>query len=945
MKFRNLFFGLVIILFLVGGVSGAVNYAASANGGVHNMFMTDAFGGSDVCCGYYDGPFTSTCSMPCPSPNYQYLTVVIDENGTTKEGFFMNSGGAGRRFNLHSQVTLDSPKNLNSISYDVYTSGSADSTVGSCSGHAEEVYVHYFGTPIDSWNSIAYYGPLTGRHTRNIVGNYQNVDGIYLKLCFNTGGAPDAKVYEIEALGSSCGDGTCDIDEICGDTNNAPECNADCGACPETNTCSNENQTIMKLFQPTNSHGALWSYSGGDYPIDICYTGTAPANPHPECTVDNSFLWLTADYNSHASTYKTDDYNIGVCYGDLSCRVVDESDDGNIPEYCAVDEKEVVALYQNTNSHLTDPNYLPDGIISLWKFDEDVSGVTSLTFKDSVGDNDGTWHSCDEYTIPGCSGETQFYDGKIRKAELFEPDDKDYIEVADDNSLDLTTFTLGTWINIYSLHPGSILIKGEDLSNDLVNYEIQISKLDLLSETSYSIKFVIENTDYAPFRYWAVYPIDESYLQKFMHIAYTFEGGELKFYINGVDRTEDLEIYSQTLSGVITPVLEIPADFLPTTVDSPLFIGAFREKDGNIKKRFFNGLIDEVAIYNRALTSEEVQHRYNVGVYEKKICCKSAPIEEIYWANMSGDKITSAEIGDTVLMIYEGMAGENGNYDFTIYESDDISRDDLIKTINADETFVYGNDLAAKWEITKEDWEKDVISDPEFIFRVSTAESEDLIVPENSYNNSPPQTQIINPISGANYTIDGSSTREISFNQSSSDEDDDLKILWDFGDGSDSGWLLNCLTSGDCNTTHSYSDSGYKIIKLTAEEMERVPAQSAVNYTGIYVYKPGINVFAVISEPEFGKPQTGRFVKFDGGDSFAANCSLKDGECETGYCLINDTIDLCCKKIANASDSSLILKWSFDGTEDSKYENKTSNTKFFSDAGKHLIKLKVGYLE
>jgi len=111
-------------------------------------------------------------------------------------------------------------------------------------------------------------------------------------------------------------------------------------------TCSDDENIIMRLYQPTNSHGALWD--GSDlYTTEICYDGTAPANPHPECTEDNSFLWLSADYNSHASTYETAEYNVGVCYKGLECVPTNEAScDGEI----------LLSLYQDTNSHIGEGN-------------------------------------------------------------------------------------------------------------------------------------------------------------------------------------------------------------------------------------------------------------------------------------------------------------------------------------------------------------------------------------------------------------------------------------------------------------------------------------------------------------------------------------------------------------------------------------------------------------
>ena len=112
-----------------------------------------------------------------------------------------------------------------------------------------------------------------------------------------------------------------------------------------------DNQTIMKLYQQNNSHGALWNDT--NYNWDICYGGAVPATPHPTCDDDNSFLWLYSADNSHASTTKTDYYATGVCYGDLECSVEVISDGSN----CSDGSEPILSLYSQTNSHMAAGNY------------------------------------------------------------------------------------------------------------------------------------------------------------------------------------------------------------------------------------------------------------------------------------------------------------------------------------------------------------------------------------------------------------------------------------------------------------------------------------------------------------------------------------------------------------------------------------------------------------
>jgi len=75
------------------------------------------------------------------------------------------------------------------------------------------------------------------------------------------------------------------------------------------------------------------------------------------------------------------------------------------------------------------------------------------------------------------------------------------------------------------------------------------------------------------------------------HIAGTFDGTTLRCYLNGVET--DTNLLSAIKSGNAT-----------------LFIGQVGW--GNI----FNGVVDELKIYNRALSVEEVQADYEAGFME-----------------------------------------------------------------------------------------------------------------------------------------------------------------------------------------------------------------------------------------------------------------------------------------------------------------------------------------
>lgn len=317
------------------------------------------------------------------------------------------------------------------------------------------------------------------------------------------------------------------------------------------------------------------------------------------------------------------------------------------------------------------------------------------------------------------------------------------------------------------------------------------------------------------------------------------------------------------------------------------------------------------------------------------------PPQTTYWANMNYNPITIADIGDNVLMIYTNT---DSYYDFEIYE-DDLTNDDDIRTEqDAIQGFLLENTLIAKWIITQEDFNKgdDGELELDFYFQVNGITSENLRVNEGSYDNSPPTAIIKKPSLNQKFKT----LTNIDFEAEIYDEDDDLKVTWDFGDGT-SETLSNCLTTENCNTTHSYSDSGTKIITLTAEEMTR--DQKAEDNTQILVYETGINLFPIITSPPLGAIIQGTSsVFFNGSESFVAECS--ENTCPDTLCYNVDNLQ--CydyQKTDIPSVYNLWFNWTFSegleklGNWDENYNEVVEFTKTFFTPVKHWAKLRIGY--
>ena len=627
------------------------------------------------------------------------------------------------------------------------------------------------------------------------------------------------------------------------------------GYCEDLSSCIPE-QIIMKLSSPTNAHGALWN--DANYNYDICYSdifGVPYVGTFHPLTCLDPVVWLSDITNAHAENPE-DQYTNEVCYGDLNCRVRDEANS----QYCdwANGEKEVVALYEDTNSHFTDPNYIPSGAVGYWKLN---GNADSLIGPDGV--NNGAVVT----------------DGKIGTALDFDGVG-DYVEVVDDNSLDLGVFTTEAWFKIDRLpNEGEwfIILRKGDYPSDKYNYHLSIMKdTDLWDPVrdSATIHCAFENG--ADEDYNLLFDIDFSYVGKYTHVACTLDGDSFKLYVDGVDKTSDSYLYDNNANEQINP----PAGGLlvPTFTSTPLFIGAWRcGTDANTlcisgdMVNFFDGQIDEVVIYNRALTPEEVQDRYNVGAYEKKVCCGvSAAASAIRWEDMDGNPIVTSNIGQWVRMVKTSASSG----DFEIREDDGTSGDDnlYVGANNISGVNENGNRVGI-WHITQADFE---VADEgselddhqiEAYFTIGLNVSGNLNI-SDQYIDYPMIVTLESPLCGENYTV-GVDTW---INVTASDPNDKIT-----GNVSVGGVKIMDFTNGGNSTLYTWPRSGNIQVELFANNSRGYIRRTI---TSIMVTDDTTKdyVAACINKPADFSDITSSNVKFEADRSRGLKCTL--GVCD-----------------------------------------------------------------
>ncbi|HET8755685.1 MAG TPA: LamG-like jellyroll fold domain-containing protein [Solirubrobacteraceae bacterium] len=195
------------------------------------------------------------------------------------------------------------------------------------------------------------------------------------------------------------------------------------------------------------------------------------------------------------------------------------------------------------------------GLVGAWSFDE-ASGATA-------GDASGTGN---DGTVSGAARTTGRYGGALSFDGV-----NDWVSINDANSLDLTNrMTLEAWVRPTGLGDWRTVVIKERPGQ--LAYALYAS-----TDNNRPSGHVFTTADIAT-RSSSVLPANT-----WSHLAFTYDGAATRLYVNGT------QVATGTLTGSAL------------TSSSPLRIGG-----NSVWGEWFSGAIDEVRIYNRALTATEI---------------------------------------------------------------------------------------------------------------------------------------------------------------------------------------------------------------------------------------------------------------------------------------------------------------------------------------------------
>ena len=237
------------------------------------------------------------------------------------------------------------------------------------------------------------------------------------------------------------------------------------------------------------------------------------------------------------------------------------------------------------------------GLIAAYGFNEGGGGIAADS---SERNHDGVIRGAT--SVPGKFGKALSFDGS-----------DDWVTVAHHSDLDLRNgVTIMAWVNPRDLSGSNTIVMKETRSS--LAYALSANETAAVGAVNIAGEHkTVSSLGALPLNTWS-------------HIAISYSGSNLRFYLNGV------EVNKKSMIGRIV------------VGNGELRIG------GNSvwSDRFFNGVIDEVRIYGSAITAAEIQRDMNMPVAHEFQAPVVSIVSPLDGAVVSGRPLITANASDNV---------------------------------------------------------------------------------------------------------------------------------------------------------------------------------------------------------------------------------------------------------------------------------------------------------
>lgn len=221
---------------------------------------------------------------------------------------------------------------------------------------------------------------------------------------------------------------------------------------------------------------------------------------------------------------------------------------------------------------------IADGLIAYWPLDE---GSGTITADVSGSGSEGAVH-----------GGPNWVDGKFGSALEFDGSD-DYVDCGNPSILDFGTsdFTISAWVNSTDVGGETVVAKGGDNSGGIRwRFRVYGTTPQIVLDDNATKRDPPGSIDVTD--------------GDWHHMLALRRGTSVRVYVDGVEDPVTTGHSESTL----------PADYdLSGTSQHNAYIGCLTLHDTGEIAKFFAGVIDDVAIWNRALTPEEISFLWNNG--------------------------------------------------------------------------------------------------------------------------------------------------------------------------------------------------------------------------------------------------------------------------------------------------------------------------------------------